>query len=85
MWRRAGVLAVQCREHDAATVAAKKWHEVTLAGESAKLGGTPGSDLSGALTGVGFIATFAQHQTVNVHFLEIDAAAAPAASEEKMK
>jgi hypothetical protein len=55
--------------------AAKKWREVTLAGESAKLGGTPGSDLSGDLTGVGFVATFAQHQTVNFHFVEIDAAA----------
>jgi hypothetical protein len=65
--------------------AAKNWREVTLAGEGAKLGGAPASDLSGDLSGVGFAATFAQHQTVNVHFLEIDAAAAPAASEQKMK
>ena len=65
--------------------AAKNWRELTLAGSDAKLGGAPAGDLSGDLTGVGFAAIFAQHQTVNIHFLEIDAAAAHAASEQQTK
>lgn len=63
--------------------AAKNWREVTLNDSGAQLGATPASDLSGDLAGIGFVATFAQHQTVNLHFLEIDAA--EAAAEQKMK
>jgi hypothetical protein len=57
--------------------AAKNWRELTLAGSDAKLGAAPADNLSGELTGVGFVAVFAQHQTVNIHFLEINAAMAP--------
>jgi hypothetical protein len=65
--------------------AAKNWRELTLAGSDAKLGAAPADNLSGDLTGVGFVAVFAQHQTVNIHFLQIDAAAAPAMTEQNTK
>lgn len=63
--------------------AAKNWRELTLADSDAKLGAAPASDLSGNLTGVGFVATFSQFQTVNIHFLEIDAAATQISTEQK--
>src|SRR5262249_4451290 len=50
--------------------AAKNWRELTLTGEEAKLGSAPAANLSGDLTGIGFVVTFSQHQTVNFHFIE---------------
>jgi hypothetical protein len=65
--------------------AAKNWREMNLAGEEAKLGSAPTGALAGSVTGLGFVTTFAQHQTVNFHFIEIDRSADPASSEQKMK
>jgi hypothetical protein len=65
--------------------AAKNWREITLTDSGAKLGGPPVSDLSGDLSGIGILALFAQHQTVNIHFLEINAAEGAGSTEQKMK
>jgi hypothetical protein len=51
--------------------AADNWLELKLSDSGAELGASPSSNLSGDLTGVGFVATFSQPQTVNFNFLEI--------------
>jgi hypothetical protein len=51
--------------------AAKNWRELTLGSDDAKLGAAPVNNLAGEITGIGFVATFAQHQTVNFHFLDV--------------
>jgi hypothetical protein len=51
--------------------AAKNWRELTLGSDDAKLGAAPANNLAGNITGIGFVTTFAQHQTVNFHFLDV--------------
>jgi hypothetical protein len=57
--------------------AADQWIELKLGDSGAELGAAPSSALSGDLTGVGFVATFSQPQTVNFNFVEIAGVAEP--------
>lgn len=57
--------------------AAGNWLELKLGDSGAELGAAPTSALSGDLTGVGFVATFSQRQTVNFNFLEISGVPEP--------
>jgi arabinogalactan endo-1,4-beta-galactosidase len=54
--------------------AASEWLELTLSGSSVTLGAVADGDLAGELTGIGFVGTFAQYQTVNFNFVEISVA-----------
>ena len=61
---------------------AENWLELKLEDMEAKLGAAPSTDLTGDLTGIGFVATFAQRQTVNFNFVEIIGVPDSASSEE---
>ena len=63
--------------------AADNWLELKLGDSGAELGAAPSSDLSGDVTGIGFVATFSQRQTVNFNFLEVAGVPEPTAPTKK--
>ena len=61
------------------STAAANWRDLTLntivpmsaTPQGATIGGVPAGPLTGDITGVGFVATFSQYQTLNFNFIEI--------------